>query len=256
MNNEQGGNNIDNIIAEAYVKKVSGINWEEAYKVLKYDADNQRLGSYAWRKQDSALNTYKKTGWIPAGIMNVSMSLEYSYNDYCIATVSKGLGKTADYNYYLNRSKQWINMWNKNAESDGYKGFIMPKTADANFVNIDLKAYPGSWRNYFYEGSSWNYSYFMPHQFKELVALNGSNEMFAKKLNYGFEKKLINYGNEPAFLAVHSFIYANRPDLTSYWVRQLLNKSFTETGYPGNDDSGAMSSWYAFSAMGFFPNAG
>ena len=57
-------------------------------------------------------------------------------------------------------------------------------------------------------------------------------------------------------MAVHEFIYAGRPDLTSYWIRQLMRKSFTDKGYPGNDDSGAMSSWYVFSAMGFFPNAG
>ncbi len=256
MENEQGGNNIDNIIADAYQKNIKGINWEEAYKLLKYDADHQRLGSFAWRKQDSLNNTYKKTGWIPAGIMSCSMSLEYSYNDYCTAQVAKGLGKTADYNTYLERSKLWVNLWNKNAESEGFKGFIEPKTLKGDFVDIDLKAYPGSWKNYFYEGSSWNYSWFMPHQFKELVALNGGNEAFVKKLNYGFENKLINYSNEPAFLAVHGFLYAGRPDLTSYWVRQLMSKAFTDKGYPGNDDSGAMSAWYAFSAMGFFPNAG
>jgi len=256
MLSEQGGNNIDNIIADAYVKKVPGINWEEAYKLLKYDADHQRLGSFGWRKQDSTLNTYKKAGWIPAGIMNVSMSLEYNYNDYVTALVAKGLGKQADYEHYLQRSKQWKNLWNKDAESDSYKGFIMPKTLNGDFVNIDLKAYPGSWKNYFYEGSAWDYSWFMPHQFAELVKLNGGNESFAKKLNYGFEKHLINYSNEPSFLAVHEFIYAGRPDLTSYWIRQLMRKSFTEKGYPGNDDSGAMSSWYVFSAMGFFPNAG
>ncbi len=256
MGSEQGGNNIDNIIADAYVKGIKGINWEEAYKVLKYDADQQRLGSFAWRRQDSALNTYKQTGWIPGGIMSCSMSLEYAYNDYCTALVAKGMGKMDDYDKYLRRSKQWISLWNKDAVSDGFTGFIMPKTKEGDFINIDFKTYPGSWKNYFYEGSSWNYSWFAPHQFKELVGLNGGNETFVKKLNYGFEKKLIRYDNEPAFLAVHGFLYAGRPDLTSYWVRQLLSKSFTDKGYPGNDDSGAMSSWYIFSSIGIFPNAG
>lgn len=256
MNNEQGGNNIDNVIADAYAKNVKGINWEEAYQVLKYDADHQRLGSFAWRKEDSLNNTYKTTGWIPAGIMSCSMSLEYSYNDYCTALVAKGLGKTADYQKYFERSKQWVNLWNKDAEDDGFKGFIEPKTLKGDFVNIDKKTYPGSWRNYFYEGSSWNYSWFMPHQFNELVMLNGGKEAFAKKLNYGFEHKLIKYDNEPAFLAVHGFLYAGRPDLTSYWIHQLMSKSYTDEGYPGNEDSGAMSSWYIFSAIGLFPNAG
>lgn len=256
MDAEQGGNNIDNIIADAYVKGVPGINWAAAYQLLKHDADDQRLGSFGWRKQDSASNTYKKLGWIAPGIMNVSMSLEYSYNDYCVALVAKGLGKQSDYINYLKRSKQWMNLWNKDAESDGFKGFVMPKTLAGEFIPVDLKAYPGSWKNYFYEASSWNYSWFMPHQFKELVELSGGKAMFVKKLNYGFEKHLIHYDNEPAFLAVHGFIYADRPDLTSFWVRQLMSKSFTDKGYPGNDDSGAMSSWFIFSAMGFFPNAG
>ena len=256
MTMEQGGNNIDNVIADAYLKNIKGINWDEAYQVLKYDADHQRLGSFAWRPQDSLTNLYKKNGWIPAGIMSCSMSLEYSYNDYCIAEVAKGLGHTDDYARYSKRSEKWVNLWNKDAEDDGYKGFIEPKTIDGKFIPIDAKVYPGSWKNYFYEGSSWNYSWFMPHQFQELVELNGGAETFVKKLNYGFEHRLINYANEPAFLAAHEFLYANRPDLASFWIRQLMDKGFTERGYPGNDDSGAMSSWYVFCAMGFFPNAG
>jgi predicted alpha-1,2-mannosidase len=256
MNNEQGGNNIDNIIAEAYLKGVKGVNWEEAYKVLKFNADNMRLGSFAWRKEDSANNTYMQKGWIPAGIMNCSMTLEYAYNDHSIALVAKGLGKTADYHKYLDRSKQWVNLWNKDAESDGFKGFIMPRTPDGQFVATDLKKYPGSWKNYFYEGSSWTYSWFMPHDFPRLVELNGGKQAFARKLEYGFRNNLIDYGNEPAFLAVQGFHYADRPDLSSFWVRRLMSRRFTEKGVPGNDDSGAMSAWYIFSAMGFFPNAG
>lgn len=67
---------------------------------------------------------------------------------------------------------------------------------------------------------------------------------------------LIDCGNEPAFLAVHAFHYADRSDLASYYVRKLLRERFTEDGSMENDDSGAMSSWYLFSSMGFFPNAG
>ena len=252
MNNEQGGNNIDNIIAEAYVKGIKGIDWNEAYKVLKYDADHQRLGSFAWRKDDSLNNTYKEKGWIPAGIMNCSMTQEYAYNDYCMATVAKGLGKMDDFTRYNSRSHQWVALWNKDAESDGYKGFIMPRTLSGEFEQTDLKKYPGSWKAYFYEGSSWVYSWFAPHDFEKLVALNGGREAFAKKLQYGFEHNLIDYGNEPAFLAVHGFHYANRSDLSSYWVRKLMSTRFTLQGVPGNDDSGAMSAWYLFSAMGFF----
>ena len=256
MNNEQGGNNVDNIIADAYLKQIPGVDWEAAYKILKYDADNQRLGSFAWRPRDSILNTYKSVGWIPAGIMNCSMTLEYAYNDYCIALVAKGLGKERDYRKYLERSHGWVNLWDKDAVSDGFTGFIAPRRLDGDFLKIDYKKYPGSWKNYFYEGSSWTYSWFTPHDFPLLVKLNGGKETFAQKLNYGFSHNLIDYGNEPAFLAVQAFHYVDRPDLSSFWVRHLMRERFTLKGVPGNDDSGAMSSWYIFSAMGFFPNAG
>ena len=255
MINEQGGNNIDNIIADAYVKNIKGIDWKEAYKVLKFNADNERQGSFAWNKADST-NTYKELGWIPAGIMCNSMTLEYSYNDFCAAIVAKELGTKEDYTKYLERSGKWINLWDAEIESDGFKGFIVPKKADGSFVKIDLKKYPGSWKNYFYEANAWTYSYFIPHQFEKLVELSGGKDLFAKKLQYGLENNLIDYSNEPAFLAVQAFHYAGRTDLASYYVRKLMKEGYTEKGVPGNDDSGAMSSWYMFSAMGFFPNAG
>lgn len=255
MLDEQGGNNVDNIIADAYVKGIRGVNWKEAYQVVKFDADNERQGSYRWNKKDST-NTYKELGWIRAGRMSNSMSLEYSYNDFCAARLAKDLGTKADYKKYLERSGKWTNLWNPEAESDGYKGFIMPRKLDGTFVKVDPKIYPGSWNNYFYEGSSWTYSYFVPHQFGKLVELSGGKEQFAKKLQYGFEKNLIEYSNEPAFLAVQAFHYGGRSDLASYYVRKLMRDRFDERGYSGNDDSGAMSSWFMFSAMGFFPNAG
>lgn len=255
MIEEQGGNNIDNIIADAYIKGIKGVDWKEAYKVLKFDADNERQGSYRWNKADST-NTYKELGWIPAGRMSNSMTLEYAYNDFCAARLAKDFGTKDDYNKYLERSGKWINLWNPEAESDGFKGFIMPKKLNGSFVKIDAKAYPGSWKAYFYEGNSWTYSYFMPHQFEKLVELSGGKNQFVKKLQHGFENNLIDYGNEPAFLAVQSFHYGGRSDLASFYVRRLMKDRFNEKGYSGNDDSGAMSSWYMFSAMGFFPNAG
>ena len=221
MQAEQGGNNIDNVIADAYVKGVKGIDWKAAYNVLKFNADNERQGSYGWNKNDST-NYYKTLGWIPVGRMSNSMTLEYAYNDFCAAQVAKTLGTKEDYNKYLERSGKWTALWNPAAESDGYKGFIDSKKLDGTFVNIDLKKYPGSWKDHFYEGNSWTYSWFAPHQFEKLVALCGSKEMFVNKLKYGFVKNLINYGNEPAFLAVHAFHYGGRSDLASYYTRKLM----------------------------------
>lgn len=254
MSAEQGGNNIDNIIADAYVKGVTGVDWSEAYSLIKYQADKERLG-ITYGKPDSS-KMYKELGWIPAGKMSTSVSLEYSYNDFCAAQIAKGLGKDDDYKKYVDRSSKWINLWNPNATSDGFTGFISTKRLGGDFIPIDLKKNWGSWKDYFYEGSSWTYSYFVPHQFEKLVDISGGKTTFAKKLQYGFENNLIDYGNEPAFLAVHAFHYANRSDLASYYTRKLLKENFNLDGSKENDDSGAMSSWYIFSTVGFFPNAG
>ncbi|RUT67997.1 glycoside hydrolase family 92 protein [Flavobacterium cupreum] len=252
MTAEQGGNNIDNIIADAYVKGVKGVDWKEAYKLIKSQADNERNG--IGKNENDKI--YKTLGWIPGGKMSCSLTLEYAYNDFCAAQMARTLGTKEDYEKYLNRSQQWVNLWNPEAVSDGYKGFIEPKNIKGDFIPIDLKKNWGSWQDYFYEGSSWTYSYFVPHQFEKLVTISGGKELFAKKLQYAFENNLIDYGNEPAFLAVHSFHYADRSDLASFYIRNLKKKRFTEEGSIENDDSGAMSSWYIFSSLGFFPNAG
>jgi len=251
---DQGGNDIDNIVADAYVKGVKGVDWSEAYSLLKHHAENARQGTQ--REKSDSGKLYKQYGWIPAGKMSSSLTLEYAYNDFCASQLAKNLGTSEEYKKYLERSTKWINLWNPEAESDGFKGFVSTKKLGGDFIPIDLKKNWGSWNDYFYEGSSWTYSYFVPHQFEKLVALSGGKEQFAKKLKYGFDNNLIDYGNEPAFLAVHGFHYAGRNDLASFYVRRLMHEKFTESGSIENDDSGAMSSWYIFSSLGFFPNAG
>ena len=257
MQMEQGGNDLDNIIADAYVKHVPGVDWNQAYELLRFDADQERQGSFGWRKKEPLLGNYKQQGWIPFGAMAGSMTLEYAYNDFCAAEVAQGLGHADDARRYLLRSKKWVNLWNPLAESDGFTGFIVPRTQDKEFLLIDLKKRQGSWKQFFYEGNSWTYSWFAPHQIDTLVTLNDGPAAFAKKLQYAFEHDLIQYENEPAFLAPQLFHHVGRSDLSSFYVRKLLREGFSEQeGTPGNDDSGAMSSWYVFSALGFFPNAG
>ena len=173
----QGGDNVDNIIADAFVKKVKGIDWEKAYKILKHDADMERSVSY--REYDR--------GWIPYDTyeygLNGSKSMEFAYNDFCVSQVAKGLGKKKDYQRYLKRSKQWINLWNKNLTSDGFKGFIDPRKTDNSWVPFDPKKESVEIKSRisgrsFYEGSSWEYSYFTPHDFSTSINLTGRKEKF------------------------------------------------------------------------------
>lgn len=253
---DQGGNNVDNIIADAYVKGIPGIDWEEAYKVMKYNADHERIGGGYGYMPFPVRDIYRKQGWIPYSDLASSNTLEFAYNDYCVSVVAKGLGKIDDYKTYLDRSNGWINLWDEKLESKGYRGFIGARVWDNKFVAIDPANIERPWKGPFYEGCSWTYSYFVPHNLEKLIELMGGKEKFVERLDFALKNNLIDYGNEPSFLALRSFNHVGRPDLASYWVHKALKKNFDLTGGTGNDDSGAMSSWYIFSALGFFPNAG
>ena len=254
---DQGGNDVDHVIVDAYLKGVKGIDWKEAYKVIKYNADYRRIG-YADPKDTQKLHEkYKELGWIPSCVMSTSQTLEFAYNDYCVALMAKGLGYEEDYQKYLERSGKWIHLWNPNlADKGGFKGFMDGRNEDGSFINMDPRKFGGSWLTPFYEASTWTYSYYVPHNFDKLIELMGGKEKFIERLSYGFENKLIGYTNEPAFLTFRAFTHAGRPDLSSYWVHHTMNSSYDLTGYPGNDDTGSMSSWYIFCSLGLFPNAG
>lgn len=254
---DQGGNNVDNVIADAMVKGIQGFDYEKAYEILKLNADTERNGWQGFGRAETIKeSSYKKNGWIPADKMSCSYTLEYNYNDYCIAQAAKLLGKEDDYQKYLARSNGWQQLWNPALESDGFTGFIGPKTLNGKWIDINTVKKWGSWNEYFYEANSWTYSFFMPHDFQKLIELSGGKEEFVKRAEYALQKGYIVSYNEPAFTVAHSFSYAGRPDLTSKWIRHTMNTGYDLTGYPGNDDSGAMSSWYVFSALGIFPIAG
>ncbi|MGV8095228.1 MAG: GH92 family glycosyl hydrolase [Mangrovibacterium sp.] len=250
----QGGDNVDNIIADAFVKKVDGINWERAYKILKYNAENSRTPAYLVNDR----------GWVPFRTyeyaLDCSRTLEFAYNDFCASQMALGLNKPDDHERYLTRSSRWNKLWNNTLTSMQFKGFICPKRMNSTWVKYNprhdrIENSPGVFDRSFYEGNSWTYSFFVPHQFNKLIKLMGGPEKYAERLHFALKNRLVNLSNEPGFLAPFSFIYAARPDLTSYWVGEN-RKEYILDGFPGEEDSGAMGSWYVFAAMGFFPNAG
>jgi len=257
---EQGGNDVDNILAEAVLKNVKGIDTNEVYRLLKFNADNERNGlpDKFWKDSLNKANNkrYKELGWIPQCVMSSSNTIEYAYNDFCFSQVAKLLGKNEDYTKYLKRSMGWLNLWNDTLSSKGFSGFMDARSADGLFAGIYPQKNGGSWKSPFYEGDTWTYSFGIPHGYDKLFELMGGKENYVKRLDFAFRNHLIDLTNEPAFLITRSFSEAGRPDLTSYWTHYVMNKYYDITGYPGNDDTGAMSSWYLFSAMGFFPKAG
>jgi predicted alpha-1,2-mannosidase len=251
----QGGDNVDNVLADAFVKKVPGIDWNAAYEMLKNNAAAERVASY--RAGDRGWVPFRKYEYGTYG----SRSLEFSYNDFCVSEVAQGLGRDEDANKYRKRSQGWEKIWNAEAESDGYKGFIAPRWLDGTWATpYDPKRDSVSTSTlfsdrFFGEGNAWIYSYFVPHDYARLIALSGGKKAFCDRLTYALDKNMIDFGNEPSFLTPFSFIYASRPDLSSYWVRKNVY-NYTKDGFPGDEDSGAMGSWFVFATLGFFPNAG
>jgi len=250
----QGGDDVDNVVADAMVKGVGGVDWAAAGQMVMSHAEQNRAPVY--RAQDR--------GWIPYRKyefgLYCSRTLEFCYHDFCTAEMARALGRTNDCQRYLKRSRGWENLWNPAAESDGKKGFIAPRWMNGEWVNFDPKGEraaisPGGVDRSFYEGSAWMYSYFLPHDFARLIELSGGATAYCDKLQYALSHELIDFSNEPSFLTPFSFIYAGRPDLCAFWVRKNLD-SYNQNGFPGDEDSGAMSAWYVFAALGLMPNAG
>ena len=274
----QGGSNAEVVIADAFVKGLEGIDYQYALEAMLKDAEADP-GSDHEKHGRGGLKEYTALGYIPYGIDRAgTRTIEYAYNDFCIAEVAKGLGRTDVYEHYLKQSANWKNLWRADYEWDDVKGYIMPRSADGRWLDsvpwghskvfhptipytpVTKVApwYLPWWSTFFYEALSAEYSLSIPHDVPGLIAACGGAETFRKRLDLFFERKRYNVGNEPSFLTPCLYHWIGRPDLTSDRVRQIITENYTDQpdGLPGNDDSGAMSSWLAFHMLGFYPNAG
>lgn len=178
----------------------------------------------------------------------------FAYNDWGIAQMAKDLGKTEDYEKYLARSKNWLNVWDDTAESDGFTGFPRNRNEDGSFANTDPKK---GYNTDFYEATCWQMAYYNVYDAETLVEKMGGRGEFVTRLEYALNNNLIDFGNEPSFHTLWLFCTdeVQRPDLASYWTDKLLDK-FPQRDYPGDEDNGAMSAMYMFLMSGFFPYSG
>jgi predicted alpha-1,2-mannosidase len=243
----QGGDDVDNVIADAFVKGVQGFDRTKAYELMKWNARNERSKEYL------------RLGWQPevGAPMSCSYNAEFAYNDYCASVVADIMGDAATAKELKARAESWKMLYNNELESKGFKGFFAPRKEDGKWINIDPAKWYASWVEYFYEGNSWTYTLFVPHQIDTLIALCGGKEEMVRRLAFGFDNHLITLGNEPGFLSPFIFTHCNRPDLTAKYIAELRKSEFSLSGgYSDNDDSGALGAWYVFTSIGLFPNAG
>ena len=249
----QGGSNGDVLVADNFVKGVKGIDYNAAYEALVKDAETDSPDHLNVGRDSMSL--YKKLGYLPLGRdRSGSRTMEYSYNDFCISEVAEGLGHHDAAGEYRRRSLFWANLWDKDALS------VHPRLPDGAWMpDFDRTRTTFAWDSPFYEGTPWQYSTYVPHDVQGLINCTQGDAGFVKWLD-GFFSGDENYnpGNEPDMLAPWLYIHAGRPERTQTVVRELLEKYYKtgRSGLPGNDDAGAMTSWFAWASMGLYPNAG
>lgn len=240
------------VIADAMVKGIKGFDYEKAFEASKASAMRDVLG----------LDAYKKNGFISIDDEHesVSKTLEYAYDDWCIAKMAYILDKPEDFNYFMKRSQNWKNIF------DWETGFMRPKKNGGWDKPFD----PREVNNNFTEGNSWQYSFFVPQDINGMIEAYGGKEKFEAKLDEMFNSEskttgreqvdvtgLIGqyaHGNEPSHHMAYLYNYIGKSEKTNEKVKYILDNFYTNTpdGLIGNEDCGQMSAWYVLSSMGIY----
>ncbi|KAF2176991.1 glycoside hydrolase family 92 protein [Zopfia rhizophila CBS 207.26] len=264
----QGGSNADNVLADAYVKGVRGaINWEDGYSAMVTDAEKVPPNNNDPKAPDSstkegrgALPDWLKYGYItPSFTRAVSRAVEYSANDFGLYQVAKGLGKEADAEKYLKRSRNWRNHWDPNCSSNGHSGFVVPRLADGSFVAQNPLSCGGCyWGDAYYEDNPWVYSMNAPHDIATLKQYIGGDDKFVDRINKLFDLKIFNAGNEPGFTSPFLYNFVPGKQHLSVQRSREISKSYNSgpSGLPGNSDAGAMESNILWQMIGLWPLTG
>lgn len=240
------------VMADAMAKGITGFDYEKAFAAAKHSAMLDHLG----------LDAYKKQGFISMDDEHesVSKTLEYAYDDWCIAQMAQILNKKEDYEYFMKRSQSWKNIFDWNT------GFMRPKKNGGWDKPFD----PREINNNYTEGNSWQYSFFVPQDIPGMIDAYGGNEKFEAKLDEMFNSEskttgreqadvtgLIGqyaHGNEPSHHMAYLYNYIGKPEKTAEKVHYILNNFYKNTpdGLIGNEDCGQMSAWYVLSSIGLY----
>lgn len=241
------------VIVDAYQKGVRGFDVEKAYEAMVHSADQNHLG----------LESYKHNGFISANDEpeSISKTLEYAYDDWCIAIMAKELNKEEDYKRFIERAQFYKNVFDPNT------GFMRAKMNHSWFVPFD----PSEVNYNYTEANSWQYSFYVPQDIDGFISYLGGKDVLDRKLDELFTTSsetsgrhqaditgLIGqyaHGNEPSHHMAYLYNYINKPWKTQQRVSQILDEMYANApdGLSGNEDCGQMSSWYVLSAMGIYP---
>jgi len=245
----QGGDEADCVIADAWAKKIHGIDWRRVVPLLK---SRWRGRTRDYREHGFAVDG-RESGYCKR-FKSGSATMSFAYQDWCCAEVLAGLGETEFARKFRDRSGNWTNVWDTSLVDgpSGIRGFPHARLADGSFSDTTPRE---GFNTDFYEANCWEYSLFAPHDMPSLILRCGGKEAFNRRIEYALENGIVDFGNEPGFMIPWLFAYAGRGDLVAKRVRDVA-KLFKGDDLPGDNDSGAMSSLYVFLKLGFFPIAG
>ncbi|MEM8908390.1 MAG: GH92 family glycosyl hydrolase, partial [Bacteroidota bacterium] len=248
------------VLVDAYLKGFRDYDVELAFEAVRKSA----------QQNIRATDHYRKYQYIPydkAG-QSVTRTLEYAYDDWCIAQMAKAMGKDEAYETFSARAAYYKNMFDEST------GFMRAKMADGSwkspfdpqYSNHDFST------SEYTEGNAWQHSWFVPHDVQTLIDLHGGPTQFVQKLDSLFsisseirgENKSVDisgligqyaHGNEPSHHIAYLYNYANRPDKAQAQLKNIMKTQYNDTphGLCGNEDCGQMSAWYVFSSIGLYP---
>jgi len=245
------------VIFDAFMKGIKNYDTLKIYQAMKNSAMQNFRG----------LEYYRRLGFVPMDkeIEAVSKTLEYAYDDWCIAQMAKLFHYEDDYQYFINRSQHYKNVFDKETN------FMRGRNYNGQWKKVfdPAEPFPGG-SGEFTEGSSWQYTWFVPQDISGLIKLMGGEKIFSAKLDELFQvDSLKNYfvpsdmtgligqyahGNEPSHHLAYLYDYAGDAWKTQSRVRDIMKKMYTANrdGLCGNEDCGQMSAWYIFSSMGIY----
>ena len=266
------GNNSASVVADAYVKGIRGYDIETLWEAVKHGANAAHphvpsSGRLGW-------DWYNRLGYVPCDVginESAARTLEYAYDDWCIYTLGKALGKSEDeIGVYRERALNYRNLYRREVS------LMSGRKADGKFPE---NFSPLKWGGDFTEGNALHYTWSVFHDPAGLIELMGGDDAFNANLDkvfeipphfddsyYGFtiheirEMQIMNmgnyaHGNQPIQHMLYLYNWSGQPWKAQQRIREVMNKFYTcnPDGYCGDEDNGQTSAWYVFSALGFYP---
>jgi len=246
------GNHSIPVIVDAYAKGIRDFDAEKAFTAMKSAVNHNQYGFGSYRKNGLVLADDDKE--------SVSKTLEYAYDDWCIAQMAKMLNKPQEYTEYIQRAQYWKNVQNKD------NGFMQARINGDWYKPFD----PAEVNRHYVEGNAWQYTFLVPQDVTGLINRMGGKDQFAAKLDELFTTTapitgtglpdisgLIGqyaHGNEPSHHMAYLFNFTDEADKTQFYINKILNEEYSSKpdGLAGNDDCGQMSAWYVMSSLGFY----